>query len=161
MEHLLENKSEVANLEIKNKKSYEIWQDRYRKNNETLTENLERVARFCSNNQEEYADFLKVMDNKLFYVGGRTMSNSGIGTNLTLNNCFTYNFVEDSIEEIFEAVKVGAMTHKRGGGIGYEFSKIRPNGTPTSNDAVASGVVSFMQVFDAQTATILQGNRRK
>lgn len=45
-------------------------------------------------------------------------------------------------------------------GIGYDFSTLRPAGTPTSNDAVASGPLSFMDVFNAQTATILQGNRR-
>ena len=46
-------------------------------------------------------------------------------------------------------------------GIGYDVSQIRPAGSPTSNDAVASGPISFMKVFDAQTACILQGGRRK
>ena len=64
------------------------------------------------------------------------------------------------MDAIFETVKLGSKTHQRGGGIGYDLSNIRPKGSPTSNDAVASGPVSFMDVFNAQTATILQGNRR-
>ena len=64
------------------------------------------------------------------------------------------------MEGIFEYVKKGAITQKAGGGTGYNFSLLRPNGTPTSNDAVASGVVSFMDAFDSQTHTVLQGNRR-
>lgn len=88
------------------------------------------------------------------------MSNSGIGKSLTLNNCFVYPAINDSMDSIFEAVKAGAMTHKAGGGIGYDFSLLRPNGTPTSNDAIASGVVSFMDVFNTQTRTVMQGSRR-
>ena len=145
---------------IKNDVSMQIWKDRYCKNNETVKDNLHRVAKYCSTNEQEYNDFYSIMADGLFFPAGRTMSNCGIGNDLTLNNCFTANFVEDSIEDIFDKVKLGALTHKRGGGIGYEFSKIRPKNSPTSNDAVASGVVSFMEVFNAATATILQGNRR-
>lgn len=147
-------------MEIKNDISYQIWQDRYQKNNETVSENIKRVANFCGNDDKERQEFYKVMDEGRFFPAGRTMSNAGIGKKLGLNNCYNLNFVEDNMEAIFEAVKQGALVHKSGGGTGYEFSKIRPNGTPTSNDAIASGVVSFMQVFDAETATISQGNRR-
>jgi ribonucleoside-diphosphate reductase alpha chain len=145
---------------INNPVSYKIWEDRYKKGDETLTENLLRVANYCSTSDEEYEEFYKVMNNTYFLPAGRTMSNAGIGTNLTLNNCFNSNFVGDSIEEIFDKVKLGALTHKRGGGIGYEFSQIRPKGSSTSNDAIASGVISFMDVFNTQTSTILQGGRR-
>ena len=62
---------------------------------------------------------------------------------------------------IFEHVKYGALTQKAGGGTGYNYSLLRPNGTPTSNDSIASGVVSFMNAFDSQTHTVLQGGRRK
>ena len=147
-------------MEIKNDISLQIWKDRYQKNNETITENIKRVANFCGNNDRERQEFFKVMDEGRFFPAGRTMSNAGIGKKLGLNNCYNLNFVEDDMAAIFEAVKQGALVHKSGGGTGYEFSKIRPNGTPTSNDAIASGVVSFMQVFDAETATIAQGNRR-
>jgi ribonucleoside-diphosphate reductase alpha chain len=145
---------------INNKVSKQIWADRYKKGNEAIEDNLKRVAKFCSNNKWEEEEFYKVMSKGLFFPAGRTMSNAGIGKELTLNNCFTLNFVEDSIDDIFDKVKMAAKTHQRGGGTGFEFSMIRPNGTPTSNDAIASGVVSFLHVFDAQTATINQGSRR-
>ncbi len=147
-------------MEIKNKVLYSIWEDRYRKNGETIDDNIRRVANYIGNNEMEQKDFYNVMNEGLFLPAGRTMSNSGIGKSLTLNNCFVLNSVEDSIDDIFDKVKMGAITQKAGGGTGYDFSKIRPNGSETSNDAIASGVVSFMDVFNAQTSCILQGGRR-
>ena len=147
-------------MKIENEVLYNIWKDRYSKNNESIDDNLHRVAKYVGQNEKEENDFYNIMDEGLFFPAGRTMSNAGIGKNLTLNNCFTLNFVEDSIDGIFEKIKIGAKTQQVGGGTGYEFSKIRPKGSPTSNDAIASGVVSFMDVFNAQTATILQGGRR-
>lgn len=137
-----------------------IWKDRYQKNGETFSENLYRVADFCGTTSDEKREFYELMANGKFFPGGRTMSNSGVGTRLTLNNCFVAPQVPDDLDGIFETVRLGALTHQRGGGIGYDFSRLRPSGTPTSNDAVASGPVSFANVFNAQTATILQGNRR-
>ncbi len=147
-------------MEFTNKISEQVWKDRYCKNSETLEDNFRRVAKYCSNDTQEEKDFFEVMNNGLFFPAGRTMSNAGIGKNLTMNNCFVSNSVPDSMEGIFDRVKIGALTHKAGGGIGYDFSLIRPKDTPTSNDAIASGVVSFMQVFDTQTATVMQGSRR-
>lgn len=138
----------------------QIWEDRYKKNGETYDGNLRRVAKFCAKTSAEEEQFYKMMRDNLFFPGGRTMSNAGIGSKLTLNNCNVAPIIGDSMDEIFQAVTLGAKTHQRGGGIGYEFSHLRPAGTPTSNDAVASGPVSFMDVFNAQTATILQGGRR-
>lgn len=137
-----------------------IWEDRYQKNGETFEGNYRRVAKYVAEDEEQEERFFQVMREGLFYPAGRTMSNAGIGENLTLNNCFVAPQIPDDLASIFETVKLGAMTHKAGGGIGYDFSKIRPNGSPTSNDAVASGAVSFMEVFNTQTSTILQGNRR-
>lgn len=137
-----------------------IWKDRYRKNGESVDDNFRRVAAYISQTEEDEEEFLQVMRNGYFFPAGRTMSNAGIGRDLGLNNCFTAPPVQDDLGKIFDAVKLGATTHQRGGGIGYDFSYLRPAGTPTSNDAIASGPVSFMDVFNAQTATILQGSRR-
>ena len=145
---------------ITNKVSKQIWEDRYKKGNETFEDNLKRVAKYIASNDEEYKEFYRIMNEGLFFPAGRTMSNAGIGQNLTLNNCFTLNLVPDNMSGIYEYVKYGAVTQKAGGGTGYNFSLLRPNGTPTSNDAVASGVVSFINAFDAQTHTVLQGGRR-
>lgn len=267
-----------------------VWNDRYRKNGESLEENLRRVAKTFAHDKDQEEEFFRVMDNGYFFPAGRSMSNAGIGEMLTYNNCFlagtkvltkdgyvniedvkagslvatedgswqpvnevmvrdyegdiyhlsgskllgdiyctpnhqfmtnhgwvaaeklsknndmlktsnmeyveignieaeagqrcrVYNIsvenihsyvvngvivhncyvcpiVPDDMNGIFEAVKLGAITHKSGGGIGYDFSYLRPNGSPTSNDAVASGPVSFMHVFNTQTATIQAGSRR-
>lgn len=147
-------------IDIQNPALKKIWEDRYQKNGETIKDNIYRVANYIATNDFEFNDFAEVMLNGYFFPAGRTMSNAGIGKNLTLNNCFVYPVIEDSMEGIFEAVKSGALTHKAGGGIGYEFSLLRPNGSKTSNEAIASGVVSFMDVFNAQTATVMQGSRR-
>ena len=145
-----------------------IWKDRYQKNGESYNDQLWRVADFIATAESsveeirnKWADkFFSIMDAGYFFPAGRTMSNAGIGEKLTLNNCFVAPIVGNSMEQIFNAVKLGAMTHKAGGGIGYAFSNLAPNGYRTRNDAIASGPVSFMDVFNAQTATVQQGSRR-
>ena len=148
------------NFKFTNPISEKTWKDRYKKGNETVEGNFRRVAKFVAFNEKEEEDFYWAMSNGYFFGGGRTTSNAGIGTKLTLNNCFCSPRIEDNLDDIFKKVHLGALTHQRGGGIGYDFSNIRPSGMPTSNDAIASGPVSFMDVFNAQTATILQGGRR-
>lgn len=144
-----------------------IWKDRYQKNGETFDEQLHRVASCVAEAEESNYrgywenEFYQLMRKRLFFPAGRTMSNAGIGEKLTLNNCFVAPIIDDSMEGIFDAVKLGAVTHKAGGGIGYQFSNLAPRGKHTHNDAIASGPVSFMNVFNAQTATVQQGSRRK
>lgn len=147
-------------MKFKKESSELIWMDRYQKDNETVDEQIDRVTSAIANNEREKESFKQVMNDKLFFPAGRTISNAGMGKKLTLNNCFCLNAVPDSMEGIFDYVKKGALVHKAGGGTGYSFSLIRPNGTPTSNDAIASGVVSFMNVFDSQTKTVNSGSRR-
>lgn len=147
-------------MEFSNEILEGIWKDRYRKNNETLDENFRRVAKYVATNESEEEEFYNVMKDVLFLPAGRTMSNSGVGRDLTLNNCFVAPQIKDDLSDIFSKVALGAKTHQKGGGIGYDFSQLRPKNSPTSNDAIASGAISFMDVFNAQTATILQGNRR-
>lgn len=142
-----------------------IWKDRYQKNGESYDDQLWRVADFIAEAEETKAhkwseQFYSIMKAGYFFPAGRTMSNAGIGEKLTLNNCFVAPIIGNSMEQIFDAVKLGAMTHKAGGGIGYAFSNLAPNGYKTRNDAIASGPVSFMDVFNAQTATVQQGSRR-
>ncbi len=137
-----------------------IWKDRYQKKGESYEENLCRVADYCGKTSREKDEFFNVMYKGLFFPAGRVMSNSGIGKKLTLNNCFVAPPIEDSIDDIFQKVSLGAKTHQSGGGIGYDWSNLRPAGCPTSNDAIASGALSFMDVFNAQTETIMAGGRR-
>lgn len=148
------------NKRFTNEHSENTWKDRYKKNNESVEGNFRRVAAFAAKNKEEEEEFFGVMNEGLFFPAGRTMSNAGVGTKLGLNNCYVAPQIQDNYEDIFDKVKLGAITHQRGGGIGYDFSQLRPKGSPTSNGAVASGAVSFMDVFNTQTETTIQGNRR-
>jgi ribonucleoside-diphosphate reductase alpha chain len=104
-------------------------------------------------------EFLDMMVRMEFIPGGRTLANAGTPVK-NLANCFVIP-VEDSMEGIFEAVKKAALIQKRGGGVGYCFSSLRPKGSWVSGcSGVASGPISFMKVFDVMCSTIMQGNRR-
>lgn len=105
------------------------------------------------------SEFLEMMTKLYFLPGGRTIANAGTPVK-NLANCFVIP-VEDSMEGIFEAVKKAALIQKRGGGVGYCFSTLRPKGSWVSGcSGVASGPLSFMRVFDVMCSTIMQGNRR-
>lgn len=152
----------VINMAFTNVISEQIWKDRYCKNGETYDEQMRRVANGAAlDHDKEAEDFYRIISKGLFFPAGRTMSNIGLGkSKLTLNNCFTLNSIPDDMEGIFDTVKYGALVHKGGGGSGYDASMLRPAGTPTNNDAIASGPISFLRVFNTQTATVNQGSRR-
>ena len=151
-------------MEIKNLVSLKVLGDRYLKDGETLEQQIDRISTAVSSVEKDkdyWKDkFKNIIDQRLFIPAGRIISGAGVDKKLTLSNCFTMNFVPDSMDEIFNFVKYGALVHKQGGGTGYNYSLIRPKGVPTSNDAIASGVVSFMNVFDAQTKCVNAGSRR-
>ena len=86
-----------------NKVLESIWSERYRKNGESYEENLRRVAKFCATSEQEERNFYELMLSGKFFPGGRTMSNSGIGTKLTLNNCFVAPPVNDDLGSIFDS----------------------------------------------------------
>ena len=97
--------------DIKNEVLRGIWEDRYRKNGETLEENYRRVAKYVASNSAEEEEFFEVISEGMFLPAGRTMSNSGIGENLTLNNCFkagTKVITSEGLKNI-EDVKIGDM----------------------------------------------------
>ena len=119
-----------------------------------------RVANAVADNRDEAAKFYDLMVSLKFLPNSPTLMNAGTGLG-QLSACFVLP-VPDSIIGIFDAMKNGAVIHQTGGGTGYNFSHIRPRGSPVqSTDGVASGPVSFMGIFNAATDVIKQGGRRR
>ena len=97
-----------------------------------------------------------------FLPAGRILAGAGTGRAVTLFNCFVMGTIADSMDGIFSALREAALTLQQGGGIGYDFSTLRPRGAPVKGvGADASGPVSFMEVWDAMCRTIMSAGARR
>jgi ribonucleoside-diphosphate reductase alpha chain len=106
--------------------------------------------------------FLDMLRGFKFLPAGRILAGAGTTRQVTLFNCFVMGLIDDSIEGIFDAIKEGALTMQQGGGVGYDFSTIRPRGSRAhATGMIATGPVSFMHVWDATCATILSTGARR
>ncbi len=106
--------------------------------------------------------FYDALEGFKFLPGGRIQAGAGTARRVTLFNCFVMGRVEDSIDGIFTALKEGALTMQQGGGVGYDFSTLRPGGAPArSVGSIASGPVSFMRNWDTMCATLLSTGTRR
>lgn len=134
---------------------------------ETPSELFRRVARNLAGvekkerRKEVEAKFYEVMSALEFLPAGRTLNNAGTPQS-QLANCFVLP-IEDSMEDIFDSVKFMALVHQRGGGTGFNFSKIRPRGdvVTKSSGGFATGPISFMKVFDIATRQVMQGGKKR
>lgn len=142
--------------------SDDIHAKKYRSLGETFREAMSRVANTLADDPEHFYKFRDVLLNMRFLPGGRVQSAIGSPRKVTALNCFGSQIIPDSMAGIMDAAKGAALTMRKGGGIGYDFSTIRPRGDKiVTMDSPASGVVSFMHIFDTVCATISSaGNRR-
>ncbi len=151
----------------------EIWSTRYRfvppgGTAETdIGESWDRVSRTLASaeNTEKTAwqqRFRQALEEYRFLPGGRILAGAGTGYETTLFNCFVMGVIEDSLEGIFRALEEGALTMQQGGGVGYDFSTLRPRGSPARRTGgIASGPVSFMHIWDAMCVTVTSSGFRR
>ena len=150
-----------------------IWDMKYRDRREdrivdqTVEDTWRRVAKAVAAREKNAAEwekkFYTLLENFRFLPGGRILANAGTGRQqTTMFNCYVMGTIEDSIEGIFQTVKEAAQTQKQGGGVGFDFSTIRPRGGFIKGvDSPASGPMSFMQVLDATCRTIMSAGQRR
>ncbi|MBF0251753.1 MAG: adenosylcobalamin-dependent ribonucleoside-diphosphate reductase [Alphaproteobacteria bacterium] len=106
--------------------------------------------------------FFEAMTDFKFLPAGRIVAGAGVERNVTLFNCFVMGDIPDSMDGIFESLKEAALTMQQGGGIGYDFSTLRPKGARVKKiGADASGPLSFMDVWDAMCRTIMSAGSRR
>ncbi|MDD5241209.1 MAG: adenosylcobalamin-dependent ribonucleoside-diphosphate reductase [Sulfuricella sp.] len=153
--------------------SFRIWDVRYRYREAskvidlTIEDTWRRVSHALASVELQDREiwerrFYQVLDGFHFLPGGRILAGAGTSHRVTLFNCFVMGAVEDSLDGIFEALKEGALTMQQGGGVGYDFSTLRPSGEPAHGvGTTASGPVSFMHIWDSMCATILSTGARR
>ncbi len=157
-----------------NEISRHIWNTKYRYRtgqqlqDQTIEDTWLRIADAASqpeseNNRSLWSKrFFDILKDFKFLPGGRIQAGAGTIHKVTLFNCFVMGLIEDSIDGIFDSLKEGALTMQQGGGVGYDFSTIRPKGTKArTSGTIASGPVSFMRIWDSMCATMLSTGVRR
>ena len=153
--------------------SEQIWDMKYRLKaadgtpvDTTVEDTWRRIARALAACETDPAAweprFYAALEDFRFLPAGRITAGAGTGRTVTLFNCFVMGTIPDSMAGIFDALKEAALTMQQGGGIGYDFSTIRPRGAPVHGVAAdASGPLSFMDVWDAMCRTIMSAGSRR
>ncbi|AOZ69953.1 ribonucleoside-diphosphate reductase, adenosylcobalamin-dependent [Rhodobacter xanthinilyticus] len=151
----------------------QIWDMKYRLKEAdgtpvdlTVEDSWRRIARALASVEADPAlweeRFYGALEGFKYLPAGRIIAGAGTGRAVTLFNCFVMGTVPDSMSGIFDMLKEAALTMQQGGGIGYDFSTIRPRGAEVKGVAAdASGPLSFMDVWDAMCRTIMSAGSRR
>src|SRR4030065_1525830 len=109
------------------------------------------IAAAENREREQWAErFYRLLDGFRYLPGGRILAGAGTGHRVTLFNCFVMGEIADDLVSIFEALKEGALTMQQGGGVGYDFSTLRPAGmTAQATGRIASGPVALIRSWGA------------
>ncbi|MEC8796457.1 MAG: ribonucleotide reductase N-terminal alpha domain-containing protein, partial [Pseudomonadota bacterium] len=153
--------------------SESIWDMKYRLKradgtieDKTVEDTWRRIARSLAEVEQDPAawepKFFEALEDFKYLPAGRITAGAGTARSVTLFNCFVMGTVPDSMSGIFDMLKEAALTMQQGGGIGYDFSTIRPKGADVLGVAAdASGPLSFMDVWDAMCRTIMSAGSRR
>jgi ribonucleoside-diphosphate reductase alpha chain len=135
---------------------------KYRQPGETFKTSMCRVANHLKDSEEHYHAFKDILVNRRFLPGGRVQSASGAARQVTAFNCFVMDDIPDSLEGIMRVLSEAARTQQMGGGVGYNFSTLRPRGAIIKTlGSQSSGPLSFMDIFDAMCAAISSAGHRR
>jgi ribonucleoside-diphosphate reductase alpha chain len=140
----------------------EIHKSKYRLGDESFEECMTRIASALQDGSEDFRAFRDILLSQRFLPGGRIQNVMGSPRRSCSHNCFVSRVIPDSMKGIMHAATEAAQTMALGGGIGYDFSTLRPEGDRiSSTDSRSSGPLSFMNIFDAVCDTVESaGNRR-
>ncbi|MDG1738976.1 MAG: adenosylcobalamin-dependent ribonucleoside-diphosphate reductase [Paracoccaceae bacterium] len=151
----------------------QIWDMKYRFKqadgtpiDQSVEDSWRRIARSLASVEKEptiWEDkFYQALEDFKYLPAGRITAGAGTERRVTLFNCFVMGTIPDSMGGIFDMLKEAALTMQQGGGIGYDFSTIRPKGADVMGVAAdASGPLSFMDVWDAMCRTIMSAGSRR
>lgn len=150
-----------------------VWRTRYRwsegghMQEPSIEATWERVALAVSGAEAHHHDewrerFLSILKDFRFLPGGRILAGAGTSRRATLFNCFVMGLVEDSVQGIFNALREAMVTLQAGGGVGVDFSTLRPAGSlAVASGGVASGPVSFMRIWEESNTVLESSNLRR
>ena len=153
--------------------SRHIWETKYRYQDgnviidQSIEDTWKRIATGLAEAESTDRDvwqarFFSTLKDFRFLPAGRIHAGINTGRRVTLFNCFVMGQMEDSMNGIFDALKEGALTMQQGGGVGYDFSTLRPAGTAARmSGSFASGPVSFMDIWDTMCGTLLSTGVRR
>ncbi|MCH7542497.1 MAG: ribonucleoside-diphosphate reductase, adenosylcobalamin-dependent, partial [Proteobacteria bacterium] len=153
--------------------SQQIWDMKYRLKavdgapvDKSIDDSWRRVADALAQPEKErqyWAEsFYQALQGFEFLPAGRILAGAGTARKVTLFNCFVMGTIPDDMSGIFQHLKEAALTMQQGGGIGYDFSTLRPKGAPVKGvGADASGPLSFMDVWDSMCRTIMSAGARR
>jgi ribonucleoside-diphosphate reductase alpha chain len=153
--------------------SRQVWDAKYRHRDadgtpfdRTIEDSWRRVARALAEAEHDPGAweprFYEALTDFRFLPAGRILAGAGTARRVTLFNCFVMGTIADDLGAIFAHLREAALTMQQGGGIGYDFSTLRPKGAPVRGVAAdASGPLSFMDVWDAMCRTIMSAGARR
>ncbi len=167
------DKEEISAMALVGSISQQIWDMKYRLRgpsgeviDKTIEDTWRRVANALAAPERDAAQwterFYAALADFKFLPAGRVVAGAGSARSVTLFNCFVMGAIPDDMGGIFAHLREAALTMQQGGGIGYDFSTLRPRGAPVKGvGADASGPLSFMDVWDAMCRTIMSAGYRR